>query len=80
MGPATADSATVRGMLGEAPRLDDVRAEISTIVGALSGRWRLGRGRLTKKRAEVASLLVLSREVVIILDRISRPSAKADKS
>lgn len=53
-----------------ASRLADVSVAIRTLVESLSRKW--GRtGRLTKKRAEVVSLLGLYRELLIILERIT---------
>ena len=53
-----------------APRLDRVCGELSDLVEALWRRWVEGPRRMTKKRAEVATLLVLYREVQLILERI----------
>jgi hypothetical protein len=58
-------------------RLVDVSAKLSELVEKLSRKWAVGGGRLTKKRAEAASLLALYDEVVIILDRINREGIPA---
>ncbi len=52
--------------------MEDVSTELVHLVEQLSLKsWHEGGGRLTKKRAEVASLLALYREVLVIASRIN---------
>lgn len=45
-------------------------SELRDLESRLSRKWSVGGGRMTRKRAEAASLLALYRDVVVILDRM----------
>ena len=56
-------------MRSEQPRLGTVAGELRVLVASLS-KPRMSGQRVTRKRAETATLLVLYREVLLILGRI----------